>query len=280
MRNGFAFHYVDEGSGEPVLMIHGNPTWSFYFRSLIRSLSPQFRVVAPDHLGCGLSDKPETTRYDYRLRSRINDLEAFIDHLGFNKKITLVVHDWGGVIGLAYAVKHPEKTSRIVIMNTAAFFPPGGKKLPFRLRLIRNVWPFAIPAVLGFNLFAFGAAFMASHKGLSRKARLGLTAPYNCWKNRIATLKFVQDIPLIPTDESYGLVRNVDENLHKLERIPMLICWGKHDFVFDTSYLAEWQRRFPNAEVHLFSDAGHYVLEDEPETIQIRIMDFLNRNPA
>jgi haloalkane dehalogenase len=73
------------------------------------------------------------------------------------------------------------------------------------------------------------------------------------------------DIPLSPTDESYGLVRNVDENLHKLKRIPMLICWGKHDFVFDTSYLAEWQRRFPNAEVHLFSDAGHYVLEDEPE---------------
>jgi pimeloyl-ACP methyl ester carboxylesterase len=278
-RNGLAYHYIDEGAGEPVLMIHGNPTWSFYFRSLIRSLSSRFRVIAPDHLGCGLSAKPKTTHYDYSLRSRINDMEAFIDYLGLRKKITLVVHDWGGIIGLAYAVKHPEKTGRIIIMNTAAFFPHGGKKLPFRLRMIRNIRPFSTLAVLGFNLFARGAAFMASHKGLSTEVRLGLTAPYNCWKNRIATLKFVQDIPLSEKDASYAVVKNVDENLHHLGHIPMLICWGKHDFVFDTSYLAEWQRRFPNAEVHLFSDAGHYVLEDEPEKIQIRIMDFLKRNP-
>jgi pimeloyl-ACP methyl ester carboxylesterase len=278
-RNGLAYHYIDEGAGEPVLMIHGNPTWSFYFRSLIRSLSSRYRVIAPDHFGCGLSSKPETTHYDYSLRSRIDDMEAFIDYLGLRGKITMVAHDWGGIIGLAYAVKYPEKTGRIIIMNTAAFFPPDGKKLPFRLRMIRDIRPFSILAVLGFNLFARGAAFMASHKGLSREVRLGLTAPYNCWKNRIATLKFVQDIPLREKDASYAVVKNVDENLHHLGHVPMLICWGKHDFVFDMSYLAEWQRRFPNAEVHLFSDAGHYVLEDEPEKIQIRITDFLKRNP-
>jgi haloalkane dehalogenase len=141
-------------------MIHGNPTWSFYFRSLIRSLSPQFRVVAPDHLGCGLSDKPETTRYDYRLRSRINDLEAFIDHLGFNKKITLVVHDWGGVIGLAYAVKHPEKTKPDRNNEHRCLFSSRRQKnFLSGCGLVRNVWPLAHPGSSWFQSFCLRSCF-------------------------------------------------------------------------------------------------------------------------
>ncbi|MBU4388112.1 MAG: alpha/beta hydrolase, partial [Proteobacteria bacterium] len=185
----------------------------------------------------------------------------------------------GGIIGMAYAVKHPERVKRIIIMNTAAFFPPKNKKLPIRLSLIRNVCPFARVAVLGFNLFAYSALFMATKKGLSKDVKSGLIAPYNSWKNRIATLKFVQDIPLSKKDPSYSVVKHVDENLHKLSDIPMMICWGSHDFVFDLSYLSEWQRRFPDAEVHTFSNAGHYVLEDEPDKIIILIKKFLENYP-
>ena len=278
--NGLKYHFLDEGTGEPVVMIHGNPTWSFYYRNLINKLSPHFRAIAVDHIGCGLSDKPGIDRYNYTLKNRVDNIEALIDYLELKDKITLVLHDWGGMIGIAYALRYPERISRIVIMNTAAFFPPGKKKLPLRLRLVRNVRLLATPAVLGLNLFAYSALYMATYKGLSKDVKSGLTAPYNCWKNRIATLKFVQDIPVSEKDTSYSLVKSTDENLDKLAGIPMLICWGEHDFVFDASYLAEWQRRFPNAEVHTFSNAGHYVLEDEPEKVCMLVKDFLKRHPV
>lgn len=277
--NGLQYHYLDEGSGDPIVMIHGNPTWSFYYRELIKALSPNFRTIVPDHIGCGLSDKPGEERYDYRLKNRIDDLETLIDTLGLEEKITLVVHDWGGMIGMAYALRHPEKVRRFIFLNTAAFLMPTGKTLPLRLWVVRNLRKFATPAVLGLNLFSYGALFMASHKRLSRDAKVGLTAPYNCWQNRIATLKFVQDIPLIETDPSYEIAKYVDDNLHMLSDRPMLICWGMHDFVFDKDYLSEWQRRFPNAEVHAFPDAGHYVLEDVPEKIVVLVDGFLKRYP-
>ncbi|MBU0544034.1 MAG: alpha/beta fold hydrolase [Proteobacteria bacterium] len=276
---GIKYHYVDEGSGNPVMMIHGNPTWSFYFRSLIKDLSPNFRTIAPDHIGCGLSGKPDPAIYDYRLKTRVEDIGLFLSHLKLNGKISLILHDWGGMIGMAYAVRNPEKISSVVIMNTAAFFPPGGNmKIPLILRIIRNISSFGNIAVLGFNLFAKGALYMASYKGLSKDVKTGLIAPYNSWNNRIATLKFVQDIPLCKNDPSYETVKYVDDNLHRLADIPLLICWGKHDFVFTENYLAEWKKRFPSAETHIFENAGHYVLEDEPEKTVSVIKDFLHRN--
>ena len=277
---GLDYHYLDEGSGNPIVMVHGNPTWSFYFRSLIQALSSRFRTIAPDHIGCGLSEKPDPKRYGYRLQNRVDDLETFLDRLALKEKLTLVLHDWGGMIGMTYAVKYPERIGRIILMNTAAFLPPKGKSLPLRLRLVRNSGPVAAFFVLGFNLFAHGAAWMASYRRLPRDVRKGLTAPYNSWHNRTATLKFVQDIPINEKDPSYHLVQHVDNSLHKLSKHPVLICWGEHDFVFDGDYLSEWQRRFPGAEVHTFSDAGHYVLEDVPEKVTSRVKDFLEKHPV
>ncbi len=276
---GLNYHYIDEGRGEPVIMVHGNPTWSFYYRRLIQSLSGRYRAIAPDHIGCGLSDKPPPAIYDYTLQRRIEDLDQFIGSLTGGQQLTLIVHDWGGMIGMAYALRNPARISRLIVLNTAAFLPPNGKKIPLRLHLVRNAGPLATIAVQGFNLFAFCALHMASHRGLCREVKNGLIAPYNCWKNRIATLKFVQDIPLMEKDSSYHLVKQADQRLHLLARIPMLVCWGERDFVFDTDYLAEWRRRFPDAEVHRFPEAGHYVLEDVPDQIISLITDFLNRHP-
>jgi len=273
--NGLNYHFLDQGAGDPVIMLHGNPTWSFYFRELIKGLSSEFRNIVPDHIGCGLSDKPGIDQYDYHLKSRVDDLEYLLDDLSINQKITLVLHDWGGMIGMAYALRHPDRIRRFVIMNTTAFLLPEGKALPLRLWLIRNIKPFAILAVLGFNIFAYGALFMASYKGLEKDVKSGLVAPYTSWNNRIATLKFVQDIPVKKNDPSYSLAKNVDDNLYRLKHIPMLILWGEHDFVFDMDYLLEWQRRFPDAKVETFKDAGHYVLEDAADRIVPMVRNFL-----
>jgi len=276
---GFRYHYLDEGSGDPIVMVHGNPTWSFYYRGLVNGLSPAHRTIVPDHLGCGLSDKPAMTDYDYRLKSRVEDFETFVLGLELKRPLTLIVHDWGGMIGMAYARKYHRQIGRLIILNTAAFPPPAGKVLPLRLRLIRDVPMVGIPSVLGMNMFVEGALVMAPRRRLSTSVRRGLKAPYNSPRNRLATLKFVQDIPLTEKDPGFDIVKDVGDHLHLLRHIPMMICWGAHDFVFDRDYYGEWRRRFPEAEAHYLGDAGHYILEDAPDTVLALITAFLERHP-
>ena len=258
-------------------MIHGNPTWSFYYRELVKALSPQFRTIVPDHLGCGFSDKPDSSLYGYSLVDRVNDIEFLIDKLKLKGKINLIAHDWGGMIGMAYALKYRKKIGRIIILNTAAFLPPEGKRLPFRLWIIRKMKSLAPFFVQRLNLFAISALYMATAKGLNKNVKAGLIAPYNSPGNRTAILKFVEDIPLCGSHKSYGLIKEVDNNLYKLKDIPMMICWGKKDFVFDDDYLSQWRYRFPKAKVREFPQAGHYILEDVPELIIPLIKKFLEK---
>lgn len=291
-RGTLRYHYLDEGRGEPVVMVHGNPTWSFYFRELIMALRGDYRCIVPDHIGCGLSDKPGDDRYSYRLESRVDDLDALMEHLGLTKDVTLVLHDWGGMIGMAWALRRPERIKRLIVMNTAAFLLPQAlapisnrcgapaKRLPWRLRLLHGGGPLAALAVRGLNLFSWAAVHMATKKRLAPDVRAGLMAPYDSWKNRIATLRFVEDIPLSPSHPSYALTKSVDENLDRLSDVPMLICWGESDFVFDADFLDQWRRRFPKAQVHTFADAGHYVLEDAGKEIIALVRGFLSRHAA
>jgi haloalkane dehalogenase len=183
------------------------------------------------------------------------------------------------MIGMAWALRDPRRVKRLVILNTAGFFPPGGKPIPQRLRMIRNLPGLAEPAVLHLNAFARGALWMAPAKPLSPAVKAGLIAPYDTPAHRIATLRFVQDIPVLPADPSYALVKRVNDTLSDLAHIPMLICWGKNDFVFGLDYYNEWRRRFPAAEAHLFEGAGHYILEDEPDAVLSLVLRFLDRLP-
>jgi cis-3-alkyl-4-acyloxetan-2-one decarboxylase len=273
---GIGMHYVDEGSGEPVVMVHGNPTWSFMFRRLIAELRGTHRVIAPDHVGCGLSDKPGDDRYEYTLSRRVDDLERLLASLGVERNVTLVLHDWGGMIGMAWASRHPEAVKRLVLMNTAAFRLPESKAFPPALRLCRDsrVGGFL---VRGFNAFSWTASRVGAKKGLSADVRRAYTAPYDSWANRIATLRFVQDIPLAPSDKAWALVSRVEDALPRFRQTPTLIAWGLRDFVFDRHFLDEWRRRLPEAEVHAFVEAGHYVLEDAGDQIVPLVRNFLSK---
>jgi len=272
---GHRMHYVDEGRGEPVVMVHGNPTWSFYYRGLILALKGHFRAVAPDHIGCGFSDKPGDDRYDYTLARRVEDLETLLDRLDIRENINLVVHDWGGMIGMAFAARHPERIKRIVAMNTAAFPMPPQKTFPPALWLGRNT---AMGALLirGFNAFCRAAARVCcKRRPMPAEIRAAYLAPYDSWANRIAVLRFVQDIPLRRADRAYPLVKETAERLDRFAATPTLLCWGLRDFVFSAEFLEEWRRRLPHARTHVMADVGHYVLEDAPEEVLPRIRDFL-----
>jgi haloalkane dehalogenase len=277
-RGGLRQHYLDSGLGDPVVMIHGNPSWAIYYRELAQALSGSHRVVVPDHIGCGLSSKPGDEHYDYTLKSRVDDLESLLDSIGVKDRITLVLHDWGGMIGMAYACRRPERVRRLVILNTGAFPLPAAKSFPWRLMACRN--PLGALLVRGANAFAVAASRMCcTRKPMTKELRQLYLAPYDSWANRIAVQRFVEDIPLRPGDKAYGLVAQTAEGLAQFQDRPMLICWGEKDFVFDRHFLDEWKRRFPKAEVHGFADSGHYVLEDAGDRIIPLVKDFLARHP-
>lgn len=273
-RPGGRLHYLDEGPRDAPVMVavHGNPTWSFYWRRLVARYAGPFRVIVPDHLGCGLSDKPQG--WSYRLADHIDNLVALLDHLQVSKA-TLVVHDWGGAIGMGAAVQRPDVFQRFVVTNTAAWrslaIPPSIAvvKLPV----------FGALAVRGLNAFAQVATVRATAKGLDPVARAGLLHPYDSWAHRIATLRFVQDIPLHPGHPSYPALARIDDGIGQFRGRPMLILWGDDDFCFTPRFRAEWQRRFPEAEVHAWADVGHYVMEDAPERVIERMDAFLGVAP-
>jgi pimeloyl-ACP methyl ester carboxylesterase len=260
---GMRMHYLDEGPRDapPVLMLHGNPTWSFYYRNLVKALSANHRCIVPDHIGCGLSDKPGDEQYDYRLTSRIEDIDSLIDHLHLAAPITLVVHDWGGMIGFAWAVQNPQRIARLVILNTAAFPLPEEKRMPPALSLVRDsrIGEFL---VLRFNAFSGIAARVAFKKPVSKEIRKAYTLPYDSPANRIATARFVQDIPLSENDPGFDILLKTAEHLHLLEDKPCLIAWGEKDFVFDKTFLKRWLEYYPDAQINRYPDCGHYILED------------------
>lgn len=274
--DGARMHYVDEGprDGEPLVFVHGNPTWSFLWRNLIKELRTSRRCIALDHIGCGLSDKPQ--HYEYRLARHVANLERLLDELAL-ERITLVVHDWGGAIGMGAAVRRPERIARLVVMNTSAFT---GGRAPLCIRACRTPLLGAL-AVRGFNAFARAATVMATEKrgGLEREVARGLLAPYDSWDTRIATLRFVEDIPLASSHPSWSTLVDIERGLASLADKPMCVIWGARDWCFTLRFLDEWRRRFPSAEVHVAERAGHLVMEDARGEVLAWTRAFLEAHP-
>lgn len=272
---GHRMHYVDEGpiEGRPVVMVHGNPTWSFYYRKVIDALKDERRCLAPDHVGMGLSDRPDESEYHYTMASRVADLGHWLDEVEPEREIDLLVHDWGGAIGLAWAVQNPERVRRIVLLNTWAFTIPPEMPLPFALKFART-GPGGF-AINRFNAFSGLATRLATAHKLDREVARGLTAPYRQGpKSRLATLRFVQDIPLKESDPAWPVLAETERHLDRLADKPIHIIWGGKDFVFDDRVLDQWRRVWPQAEIEYLEDAGHYVLEDAPERVVAGVRQF------
>ena len=265
--DSYKYHYVDEGVGQPIIMVHGNPTWSFYYRDLIKELSKTHRVIVPDHIGCGLSDKP-SRNYEYTLQNRIDNLTFLIESLNL-ENYSMIVHDWGGAIGFGHAVEFPGKVDKMVILNTGAF---RSKRIPFSISLCKI--KFLGPLIVKYlNAFCYPATFMTTVKPLSSKIKKGYLFPYNNSKNRIAISEFVKDIPLDETHRSFPTLLNIEKRLKNLKN-PKLILWGGKDFCFNDEFFNRFRKEFPNAEYKYYKNAGHYVIEDEKDDSLLQIKKF------
>lgn len=282
VRPGIALSYLDEGprDGAVVVMLHGNPSWSYYWRHLVLGLRDRYRCIVPDHVGMGLSDRPDdapdaSPRYDYTLQSRVDDLATLLDRLGITGPVTLAVHDWGGMVGFGWALSRMDRVERLVVLNTAAFPLPAAKPMPWQLSLGRDSriggW-----LIRRFNLFARGAAWLGTERRLPAVVREAYIAPYRGWDAAISTLRFMQDIPLRPGDRAWPLVEESGRRLREFAGRPAFLGWGLADFVFDRHCLDAFREAWPDAEVHAFEDAGHYVLEDRHEVLVPAIRRFLD----
>ncbi|MFN6129063.1 MAG: alpha/beta fold hydrolase [Planctomycetota bacterium] len=288
MPYGLRLHYVDEGPGvtdtetptEPtsgarrmedacVLAVHGNPTWSFYYRALVQAIRPSHRVLAVDHLGCGWSSKPQS--YSYALANHTERLVQFIESLDL-RRIVMVVHDWGGAIGLGASLQCLDRMAGLVVLNTGAFVPP---YIPLRIAACRLPWVGSW-AIRYANAFALGATRMAIH----RLARLddgvasGLLAPYDTPGNRIGIDSFVRDIPLSPLHPTYRVLQNLEMHLPELQNLPIRLVWGMKDWCFRPECLRRFQSYWPDAQCLELDDVGHYVMEEAPEEVidQVRAL--------
>jgi len=265
-----AYHYLDEGprDGAPLLCVHGNPTWSFYWRRIVSGFRRTHRVVAPDHIGCGLSDKPQD--WGYRLAEHVDNLERLVLALDL-RRITLVMHDWGGAIGMGLALRQPERIARLVVTNTAAF---PDARVPLRIRVCRAplLGSFLVRRL---NAFSGLLPVFGTERRLAPEVRRGLLLPYDSYAHRVAVHGFVRDIPSSPEHESYPELERIEAGLATFRDRPTCIVWGERDWCFTPRFRQQWERRFPDARVHRIEDAGHLVLEDAPEEVEEVLRTFL-----
>lgn len=266
------YHYLDEGQGKPLLFVHGNPTWSFYWRDLVAALRAQYRAIAVDHIGCGISDKP--ANFSYRLADHIGNLVRLIDELDL-RDITLLAHDWGGAIGMGAAAERPDRFERFVLFNTAAF---RSSRCPWRIRVCRT--PGLGPlAVRGANAFLRAALVMATSNPQKFRGavRQGYLAPYGNWANRVAIQRFVEDIPLSPRHPSYETLVRIEQALPSLADRPTKFIWGMRDWCFTPAFLERFLEFFPQGDVLRLPAAGHFVVEDAAAEVLAAVEAFLQR---
>jgi haloalkane dehalogenase len=265
-------HYIDEGTGRPILILHGNPTWSFYYRDLVRDLRNQYRCIVPDHIGCGLSDKPGD--WSYRITDHVGNILELVDHLDLGD-VTLVVHDWGGPIGFLASTRKPAKFSRFVTFNTGATV----LALPLALKLLQRsaLGAAVIQHLNGMVRAGLMATRLNGHR-MDAAIRKGYLLPYDTPSHRLAILRFVQEIPLEPSHPNRALLDSMAMSSALLRDRPHLVVWGMRDPVFGRPYLDDWRQRFPGAEVHRIEEAGHWVVEEAAPRILPLMRAFLSRS--
>jgi pimeloyl-ACP methyl ester carboxylesterase len=263
-------HFLDEGPREPegaVVMVHGTPSSSFLYRHLIRCLLPETRSVAPDHLGFGLSDKPPD--YRHRPADHSRNLEILVDSLGL-RDITLVVHDFGGPIGLGYAIRRPDNVRRIVLFNTWLWSVAGERRYRLGERFFAG--PVGRLAYLRMNLsprLLVPLAFSDRTK-LDPAVHERYVAPFAHPKDRMGPWRFAVEFT-----RSGPWLDRLWERRGLLTQKPTLLLWGMRDRFMPAQFLERWQRALPGARVVRFSEAGHFVQEEAPEQVCFEVRRFL-----
>lgn len=253
--DGAQLHYIDEGKGEVLLFVHGTPSWSFEFRNVIKHLSKKYRCIALDHIGFGLSDKP--AGYDYSIQNHTATLLKLINHLQLNQ-FSMLVHDFGGIIGLAAAEQIPDKISKLIILNTwcrSIQNEPEYKKMkgilgsplmPFLYRYFNFSAKYILPAAFG------------ERSRLTPEVHQQYLKPFGNASERNGTVAFAKSLL---RDQQY--YESIGKMLPVLKNKPVLIIWGMKDAFITEKHLLWMQEQFPAAEVVKYEDAGHFVLEEK-----------------
>ncbi|MHA1229562.1 MAG: alpha/beta fold hydrolase [Candidatus Helarchaeota archaeon] len=263
--NGFNMHYVDEGSGEPIVLIHGEPTWGYLYRKFIPILAESNRVIVPDHMGFGKSDVPLDK--PYTLAQHIDNLTKLLLNLKL-KDITIVVQDWGGPIGFGFAVNNPDLIKRIVIMNTSVGVAKENRRLWYEPmvengtydQLMGNMKIFIPQMMFG----TFVKKFSREEKKIMKKA---YTAPFPSEEYCIGAKAFPKDIPKGKTHPSSKIMQEIRDKLPLLSNKPKILIWGMKDIIFPPKIIEIWQKIYPDIKVFKIQNAGHYLQEDAPEQI-------------
>lgn len=260
-------HYVDEGRGAPVVMVHGTPTWSFLYRRLIARLTDTHRVVAPDHIGFGLSDKPR--EWSARPEDHARNLETLIERLRL-EGVTLVVHDFGGPVGLSYAIKHPANVSRLVLFNTWMWSLAGDKAITRGSRLFGGALGRVLYKNLNFSPRVLMRSVMGDKSKLTPEAHRHYTAAFPTRRDRHAPWALARELT-----GSGGWYESLWRERGRIEAKPALLLWGMKDPAFGPDYLQRWKGLFIDAEAVEFPAAGHFVQEEEGANLVPIIRNFL-----
>jgi|tagenome__1003787_1003787.scaffolds.fasta_scaffold20798596_2 pimeloyl-ACP methyl ester carboxylesterase len=266
-------HYVDEGPADspPLLMLHGNPTWSYMYRRPIELLSGRgHRCIAFDHMGFGRSDKPAEPRR-YILSNHVSNAIALVDALDL-RDVTLVMHDWGGPIGLGALLERPDRFRALVAMNTWAWELPSF--LPGFLRQFRTDGLGEILALAG-NLVVESIPGGMVRRDVDEGMMDAYRAAHPDYWSRLGTLAFIRDVPLTENDVSAPLMGHIHESLPDID-LPLHIVWGMRDRVFVPAFVNEWQALFPGSECTEL-DAAHYLVEDRPDEVAEAIDAFVSK---
>ena len=263
--DGLRLHYLDEGAGEPVLLLHGEPTWSFLWRKTIPVLARRHRVVAPDLIGFGRSDKPTDVGW-YSYDRHVASIERLVDELRL-ERVTLVVHDWGGPIGLRFAVDHEALVDRLVILDTgiAGGKPPGEMWLRFR----------AVVREVGGGLDIGRLVEAGTAQGLSDDVRAAYDAPFPTPESKAGTRAFPELVPTEPEHPSTAPMNRVRDALRDWHK-PALVLWGAQDSVLSPRIAEHFVELIPGAKGPLLLDgASHFLQEDRPAEVTAAIDGFI-----
>lgn len=261
-------HYVDEGEGDPILLVHGTPTWSFLYRRLIKDLSRDHRVIAADNLGFGLSDKP--VGCSYLPEDQAKSLAALIAALGL-KDLVLVVHDFGGPIGLSYALDHPANVKGLVLFNTWMWSLEGEPTAVRASKLLGGPLGKFLYTWLNFSPRVLLKAAAGDKSKITREVHWHYLAPFRERRERLAPWVFARELVA-----SGGWYEKLWARRHRIKETPTLILWGMKDRAFKEGDLERWKSLFSNSRVVEFPEAGHFVQEEEGEKVVAAVRHFLS----